>query len=276
VRVPDPASTGWVDGRLTELRHAAISIDDPAFHAGLGLYETFGVRDGRVLDLDEHLVRLAKAAERTGIVLPEASVLHEALVAVAERSASPCGWVKLVVTRGGRRAAFGGQVDPAEEGRPASAILLKWRRNPAGLLDGLKTLNCAENVLGLEEALRQGADEGLWLNTHGHLAEGCQSNLFVMHGRKLFTAGVRDGILPGIVRGFVLRAAREAGIAVHEGKLRLRRLETATEACLTSSVRGVRPLIEYRRRPVGSGRPGPVTRELAAAVARMRGLAESS
>ena len=92
--------------------------------------------------------------------------------------------------------------------------------------------------------------------------------------RKLFTPGPREGILPGIVRGLVLEAARDSGLRVHEGKVRLRRLEQADEAFLTSSVRGVRPLIEYQRRPVGNGAPGPVTRDLAARVARHRGLPE--
>jgi branched-chain amino acid aminotransferase len=88
--------------------------------------------------------------------------------------------------------------------------------------------------------------------------------------RKLFTPGPRDGILCGIVRGMVLRAAAEEGLPVHEGKVRLRRLEQADEAFLTSSVRGLRPLILYEDGPVGTGRPGPVTRALAERVARMR------
>ena len=66
----------------------------------------------------------------------------------------------------------------------------------------------------MEQARRQGADEGLWLNSRGHLAEGCTSNVFVVQGGKLFTPAERDGILPGVVRALTLRAARSGGLPV--------------------------------------------------------------
>jgi branched-subunit amino acid aminotransferase/4-amino-4-deoxychorismate lyase len=161
-------------------------------------------------------------------------------------------------------------MDPLEEGRPSRAVILPWRRCLRDPLAGLKTLSYAANLVGLEEARRRNADEGLWLNTRGHLAEGCASNLFVIMGRALFTPGVGEGILAGIVRGVVLRAAGEIGLPVHEGRLRVRRLERAREAFLTSSLRGVRPLVAVDGRPVGSGRPGVVTRRLAERVRELR------
>ena len=123
-------------------------------------------------------------------------------------------------------------------------------------------------------ARERGADEGIWLNTRGHLAEGCSSNLFVVQGRKLFTPREGEGILPGVLRAIVLRASRGLGIATHEGKVRLHRLQHAREAFLTSSLQGVRPLVQFQGRPVGPGRPGPITLRIAAEVVRIRGLAE--
>jgi branched-subunit amino acid aminotransferase/4-amino-4-deoxychorismate lyase len=161
-------------------------------------------------------------------------------------------------------------MDPAYDGRPASAVLLPWRRNAQDPLAGLKTLNYAANRMGRAWAAERGADEGLWRNARGHLTEGCSSNLFVVEGRKLFTAAVADGILPGIVRGQVLGSARDLGVAIHEGKLRLRRLERAREAFLTSSLGGVRPLVRYAGRVLGSGEAGPLTRKLAERVALAR------
>ena len=76
--------------------------------------------------------------------------------------------------------------------------------------------------------------------------------------------------MPGVLRGLVLVAARQMGRSVHEGRLRLARLERANEAFLTSSVRGVRPLVRFQGRPVGNGRPGALTLQLSAAVARIR------
>jgi branched-chain amino acid aminotransferase len=271
VRLPDPQARGWVDDRLAPLKTASIGIDDPAFHNGLGLFETIAVRDRDPLDLEQHLERFSAGAEVLGIRLPAAAVMRQAVSeTVAEHSAAR-SWLKLVATRGGRFVVFSGDLDPAEIGSPASAILLPWRKNPASPLAGLKTLNYAENALGVEEAQRRGADEGLWLNTKGHLTEGCSSNLFVVEPGKLFTAAVRDGILPGVVRGLTLAAAKALGFSVHEGKLRLKRLESAREAFLTSSLRGIRPLVTYNGRQVGGGAPGAATRALAEEVDRMRG-----
>ena len=74
-------------------------------------------------------------------------------------------------------------------------------------------MNYAANLLCLAAARERGADEGIWLNTRGHLAEGCTTNLFVVQGRKVFTPSERDGILPGVTRELVLRAARRRGLA---------------------------------------------------------------
>ena len=271
MRKPDPASRGWVNGRVTSLEQARITIDDPAFHAGLGLFETIAVRGQRLLEPEQHLDRLWQGANRLGVELPDRETLRRAAQDLSREQGWDCGWLKIIATRGGQCVVFGGEMDPAEEGSEATAILLPWRRNPADPLAGLKTLNYAGSTLGLEEALRRDADEGIWLNTTGHLAEGCTSNLFVVGKGKLFTPSVRDGILPGVVRGLALSAARDLGFTVHEGKVRLRRLETAREAFLTSSLRGVRPLVRFDGRPVGTGRPGQMTRAVAAEVARMRG-----
>ena len=121
-----------------------------------------------------------------------------------------------------------------------------------------------------EEAERRGADEGIWRNTRGHLAEGCASNLFVVRRRALYTPGEGEGILPGVVRDLVLAAAREAGLLVHEGRVRVVRLERADEAFLSSSLRAVRPLVRFEGRPVGNGAPGPISELLADAVQRSR------
>ena len=104
----------------------------------------------------------------------------------------------------------------------------------------------------------------------GHLAEGCASNLFIVRRRALYTASACEGILPGVVRDLVLAAARAAGLLVHEGRVRVVRLQRADEAFLTSSLRAVRPLVRYAGRPIGNGEPGPITAMLGRAVARSR------
>lgn len=270
MRIPQQPLPAWVDGQRATTEEIRLTVADPAFHVGLGLFETLAARKGRVLDLRPHLDRLAQAADGLDVPLPEAAQLGQWARDVAASEHLRCGWVKIVATRGGRCFVFGGPMDPAEEGSAVSAVLVPWKRNPADPLCALKTLNHAPSVLGLEYAQRRGADEGLWLNTRGLLAEGCTSNVFVVRRGKLYTPAVREGILPGIVRSLAMRAAAEAGRIVHVGKVRLERLRHAEEAFLTSSLRGIRPLIRFEGRPVGNGRPGKWTRRMAEAVARMR------
>jgi branched-chain amino acid aminotransferase len=260
----------WVDGEILPYEQATVPIADPALQSGMGVFETLAVRDGSILDLDAHLERLWHTAGCLGVELPGRDPLVKAARTIAGQLGDRFGWIKIQAVRGGHCAVFSGAMDPAERGRSVTAVLLPWRRHAASPLGGLKTLNYAAFALGLEEARRRGADEGLWLNHRGHLAEGCASNVFVIRHRKIFTPSLRDGILPGVTRSLALEAAAKLKLIVHEGKLRLPRLREADEAFLTSSVRGVRPLIEFDGRMVGSGEPGDITKEIATIVGTLR------
>ena len=274
MRSPGAGESVWWNGRIVSAGQATVAITEPSVLAGLGLFETLAVRHGRVLDLDEHLERLALGAARVSLVLPSVAVLREAAREMAASLPAPRSWLKIVATRSGDTAVFGGAADEAEEGRPCTAVVLPWTRSRKDPLAGLKTLNYAPFVLGLEEAARRGADEGLWKNERSHLVEACTANLFAVSRNKLFTPGASDGILPGVVRRLALCAAREMGMVIHEGKLRLPRLYGADEAFLTSSVRGVRPLLRIDGRAVGSETPGPVTQAIARRVDALRRVEE--
>jgi branched-subunit amino acid aminotransferase/4-amino-4-deoxychorismate lyase len=269
MRLPAPGSRAWIDGRVVEVGGPDGWIGDPGCVAGVGLFETIAVRAGCVLDLAAHLERLAGAAPRLGVTLPPRAALLATIEAAAAQQPDD-GWVKLVVTRGGRWVVTHGALDAAEEGRPARAIVLPWRRPMRDPLAGTKSLSRASDVLALEEARRRGADEGLWLNARGRLVEATTSNVFVvLHGRVL-TPATGEGALAGIVRSHALALARELGANVHEGRVRLPRLLQAREAFLTSSLRGIRPLVMVDRRPIGSGEPGPLTRRLQALLGNRR------
>jgi branched-subunit amino acid aminotransferase/4-amino-4-deoxychorismate lyase len=274
VNLPEPGSRCWIDGRPVAVERACLPAFDPGLLSGLGLFETLALRSARAIDLDAHLGRLQAAAGQLQIAMPPIERVRGIVEVAAATSPDACGWIKIVVTAAGHWLVARGRMVPQDEGRPASAVVLRFRRNPRDPLVGLKTLCYAPGVLGLREAMQRGADEGLWLNVRGRLAEGCASNLFVVRGGRLFTPSEREGILPGIVRRRTIEAARGLGLAVHEGPVRRERLARAGEAFLTSSLRGVRPLVRVGGRPVGSGATGPLTRRLAAEVARLRGVAE--
>ena len=267
---PVPEGAVLLDGRWIASSDAALPLADPAVQSGLGVFETMAVRAGRILDLEAHLARLGASAAAIGVPVPSVDVLSAACLGYAAHAGAGTGWMKLLAVRAGHWAVFGGSMSEDEEGRPATAAILPWTRSVADPLGGVKSTSYGPFALGLEEARRRGADEGLWCNTRGHLLEGCSSNLLLVRGRAIFTAHPREGILPGTVRAHALAAARAMGFSVHEGRVRMERLLRAEEAFLTSSLRGVRPLLAVDGRRVGRGRPGPVTAEIAVRVVEAR------
>lgn len=271
MRLPDGTSRVWVDGVSVAPDRATVAIADPGLQAGLGLFETLAVMKGSVLDLLPHLERMEAGADVLGIELPpRAQVIATVGKAAAGLADSPRAWLKILALRSGRWLVFTGPIDPDEQEHAVSAIVLPWRRDPRDPLVSIKSTCYASHQLGLELAQRRGADEGLWLNSRGHLAEGCTSNLFVVRHRRVFTPSLREGILPGVVRALAIQVVRDLGLPVHETRVRLKKLCDAEEAFLTSSLSGVRPLVSVDGRGVGRGLPGPVTRAVASRVRSMR------
>ena len=127
---------------------------------------------------------------------------------------------------------------------------------------GAKASNYLANLLAVHEAKQKGAQEALMLGRSGQILEGASSNIFIVKDGKLRTPEPQPGILVGITRATVLAAAAEEGIEAEEGEIRPNDLYDADEAFLTSSIREVMPVVSADGRTIGSGRPGPVTKQL--------------
>lgn len=274
MRVLTETARVWLDGRFVPADEATLAIADPALQSGLAVFETLALRAGRMVDPDRHLARLHHGAATIAAPLPEDDALPAAMRETAAAIDAAHGWLKVVASRSGRLAVFADRVDPERIGRASTAVILPYRRSRKDPTAGIKVVGYAGFVLGTEEAERRGADDGLWLNDRGHLVEAGSANLFVVDHGRLFTPSEEDGILPGVVRGRVLEVAASIGMKVHPGKVRVPRLRNADEAFLTSSVRGVRPLVRVDGRPIGRGEPGHWTRKIATAVEAARKIEE--
>lgn len=95
-----------------------------------------------------------------------------------------------------------------------------------------------------------------------------QSNFFLVRNGAVLTPPLSAGLLPGITREFVMELAAEAGIGASEVRLTPDDLGSAQEAFLTGTTREVTPVVAVDGRPIGTGRPGPVTRRLLAIFRR--------
>lgn len=258
----------WINGVMCASATVSVDLNHAGALYGLGLFETVCVLEGRAIDLEAHLARLESSAHELELACPDRARLQATVDEVAHAAPRPLAWLRLVLTGTGPWWVWSGRLEPAAD--RATAWILPWRRNPRDPLVRHKTLSYAANRIGSRAALNHGADEGLWLNVRGRVAEGCRSNVFVVSSGRLFTPATGEGILPGTVRRQVIRAAKLEGVTVHEGRLRPPRLVCAQEAFLTSSLRGVQALVAVNGRRIGSGNPGPLTRRLAMRVQALR------
>ncbi|HLV60786.1 MAG TPA: aminotransferase class IV [Fredinandcohnia sp.] len=244
-----------------------IRSDDRGFTLGDGAFETMRCRDGKVFRLRRHVDRLRRALDLLRITTPP-----DLLERIVEAARGPGErMLRVTVTRGPAPPGL----MPIETGPPTVAILqapippppreltariVSGRRNDKAAGSGHKLLGYAEGILGLFEARDAGDDEALFLDTEGHLAEAAASNLFVVKGGRILTPPLGCGILPGITREIVL----ELEPFTEERVLWPRDLFEAEEVFLTSSIRGIVPLVRVDGHRIGRGAPGPITLSLAA------------
>lgn len=266
-----PEGRAVLSGVSVDADALSISFSDPLAQWGLGVFETIAVSDSSPCRLDDHMLRLGAAARRLGITLPVMADLLRAAHFVAASVGSRRAWLKVVVSRSGAWAVFSGPAENGTEGTAVSAVVLSWRRHRLDPTAGIKSTGCAWSQLGLEEARRSGADEGLILNERGHVVEACTANVFVARGRAVVTPSLRDGARDGVTRARAIKALREFGYSVRQSKVRMITLRAADEVFLTSSLRGVRPVVRIDGRDVRSGQPGPIARRLATRLTRCAG-----
>lgn len=269
----------WVNGSCVEPGGVHVSALDRGFTMADGLFETMRAQRGVVFRADRHLERLAHGARVLGIALPD-SIKRWLRAALASPGAAELDEVavRLTVSRG--VTASGLAVD--DDSSPTVVIALQplpvfpaelytagllavtaaARRNEHGATAGIKTLSYTEAIVALTRARAAGADEAIVLDTEGHLSEATASNLFLCTSRVLVTPPLSCGVLPGVTREAVIELARSSGVKVEERPVEAHELAAADEAFLTSSLRGLAPLVRVDHRDIGRGHVGPITRSM--------------
>ena len=274
----------YLNGSLMPRSQASISALDYGFLYGFGLFETMRAYGGQVFRLDSHLSRLTRSAEILGLPIG-ALDLKGAVMGTIHANKLSEARIRITISIG-----EGGMVpDPstcnkptvlilAEHYKPYSgqvyekgfrAVVSSIRRNSQSPLSRLKSANYLESILARQEARAAGVDEALCLNEKGLLAEASMSNIFLATDGILRTPGQESGILPGITRETILELASQLGINTLEHDIRLDELFQAQEAFLTNSLIEVMPLTEIDEKPIGSGRPGSLTKRLMVAYKKL-------
>ena len=269
-----------MDGEYLPLSEGRVSVNDRGFVFGDGVYEVVKVLDGRLIWASEHLARLrvSLAMLQIGNVL-ERHPLDLIVSELVRRADLGCGIVYLQVTRGIAPRCFEFPEDavptvlaytrPMEFAGP-DTILRGITAHPLedfrwGRCD-IKCLNLLAAIMAKEEARRAGAQEVLWLAPDGAVREGGSCNLFAFVDGALRTHPADHRVLGGITRRKVLGLASGLGLAVSEQPFTLEEMLASGEAFLSASTRDVLPVVAVGGRIVGTGRPGPVTLNLAHAL----------
>ncbi len=272
-----------IDGAILTPDAASVSVYDRGFLYGDAVFEVLRTYGGRPFALQEHLARLRRSAERVLIVLPvdEATLAREveAALAAARGDTSRESYVRVVVTRGSGPLSL----DPDTATHPLRVILVEpvappsreaYRlgvavvfvslRRPADdtAASGAKVTNYLASLLAMRDARARGAQEAVIVDGGGRVVEGASSNVFVVTAGRLATPPESAGILAGITRAHILRAARDLGVPADELDLARDDLYRADEVFITSSIRELLPVVRVEDHTVGAGVPGPVARAL--------------
>ncbi|MHB8078568.1 MAG: aminotransferase class IV [Candidatus Krumholzibacteriia bacterium] len=273
----------YLNGAFLEAADARVSLFDGGYLYGDGLYETLRLYAGRPFDLAGHLARLTRELALLGYGWrPDAAAIGTIFTELARRNGllAVDARARLTISRGGSPedplplAPLPGATETVSAWTlPLAPDLPAWQENGVavcvmkspfarGNFPQLKTLNTLPPVMALRFAHGEGCQEAILVDRQGKLLEGTTSNLFLVHGDRLTTPPARLGLLAGRTRALVLHLAAAAGLAVDETACDRRDLLTAGEAFLSGSVKEIVPIVRAEGRPVGSGRPGPVTQDL--------------
>ena len=226
-----------LDGSIAPLEETLIPVSDEGFTRGDGVFEVIRVYDGRPFALGQHLDRLERSAAnlRLGWPVPRAELEREAAELLHARGGAEWdGCLRIVLTRGRRRLLVTEPLPPTV----ARARLGFVTYAPTRVLDGVKSLSYAPNMLCGRLARERGFDEALLVTPHGRVLEAPTSSLFwVTPDGLLCTPPLEDHILASITRALVMRL-----VPVVERPATTDDVLEAREAFLCSTTREVQPV----------------------------------
>jgi D-alanine transaminase len=266
----------YLDGRFLPLDQARISPLDRGFLFGDGAYELIPVYSRRPFRRDEHLARLQQTLDGIRLANPLSGDEWRAVIdrLVAEAPAADQS-IYLQVTRGAdtkRDHAFPPGVAPTVFAFSAPLVTTPEAVRERGIacitvVDSrwlhcnLKTLALLPNVLLRQQAIDEGAVEAILLRD-GFLTEGAASNIFVCRDGVLLAPPKDHRLLPGITYDVVLELAARHGMPHAVREIAADELKRADEVWMTSSTKEVLPVTTLDGRPVGTGVPGPMARQM--------------
>lgn len=270
-----------MDGKFLDRDSAMVSVFDHGLLYGDGVFEGIRAYNQKVFRLERHLERLYNSAKAVWLEIPmDKAAMGKMVEAAVVKSALQDAYIRLVVTRGVGDLGM----DPRKCLKPTVFCIVDtialWPadRYEKGLTcmtaatpishketlpPRVKSLNYLSHILAKIEGIAGGADEVIMLDSAGYVAEASGMNLFAFTEGTLKTPPAYAGILKGVTREAVMELAREANYTVEEIPINRYDLYTAQEVFFSGTAAEVVAVTKLDGRVIGSGRQGPVTRDLA-------------
>jgi branched-chain amino acid aminotransferase len=275
----------WMDGQFVDWDDARIHVLTHTLHYGCGVFE--GIRayptdDGPgVFRLTDHITRLFNSAKIFMIDVPftPGEIIEATKATVRVNGLTEC-YIRPIVYLGYGEMGLNPLPAPVQVSIavwPWGAYLgdegikngvrmkiSSWQRHGANAMPPAAkgTGMYINSSMAKIEALKAGYDEAILLSPQGHVSECTGENIFVVRNGKLITPPLSAGALEGITQDSVLSIARDLGYEVMVGDILRSDLYVAEEAFLSGTAAEVVPVQSVDDRPVGDGRPGPMTRKI--------------
>lgn len=263
---------GYVNGKFVSLDEKVIPIDERGHQFGDGVYEVIRFYGGKPFMLAEHLERLMKSAKAIRLpVTQSADDFRQIISTAVEKSGLSDCYVYLQITRGiaKRNHLFPDvPVSVTMTVREATPLAAEVREKGVSAITRederwancyIKSLNLLPNILAKQEAHDAGAFEAILIRD-GVVTEGSSSNVFIVKNGTVITPPLSKHILAGITRMAILNILKETGIPYEEKNFSEKELLGADEVFITSTTSEVLPVVSINGLPVGSGKPGELTK----------------
>ncbi len=236
---------------------------------GKGVFETMRSYDGKIFALDAHLKRLAAGLKALGIrqTFSKAEIkkrLAENFIMNPFKNAR----IRLIIRQNKEKIHIS---VAAQKHRPFAGrvyrkgfrfLVSSVRCRSGKRFCNVKSIRYELYLKAYQEVLKRGGEEAILLNKRREITEASRSNIFIVKNGVVFTPALVCGCLNGVTRGIVIQLAQKSGIPVKESKFFLKDLLKADEAFLTNSIMEIMPVSFCHGRPIGRGKPGPITKRL--------------
>ncbi|MDO5289576.1 MAG: branched-chain amino acid transaminase [Pseudomonadota bacterium] len=278
----------WFDGQLVDWRDAKVHVLTHTLHYGCGAFEGVRAYDTAqgtaIFRLQEHTQRLFNSAKILRMAIPfSQEQINEAQKEVVRANQLKSCYLRPLVWIGSEKLG----VSP--KGNTIHVMVAAWAwgayLGEEGLKKGIRiktssytrhhvnitmtqakaVSNYTNSILANMEALDDGYDEALLLDSAGFVSEGAGENVFLVKDGVIYTPDLSAGALNGITRNTVLHIAKDLGVDVVQKRITRDECLIADEMFFTGTAAEVTPIRELDRVQIGAGQRGPITEKVQSA-----------